>query len=54
MLYDWSEYSHPLVEFGQLASWGKCTDFPAGSYTPDFKPWVQSGYGMDLSKAPCE
>jgi len=54
VFYDWSEYNHPLVTYSQLANWGKCTDFPAGTYTPDFKPWVASGYGVDLSAKPCE
>ena len=54
VLYDWSEYNHPLITFEQLASWGKCLDFPAGSYTPDFKAWAASGYGLDLSAKPCE
>merc|ERR1719271_2271262 len=52
--YDWSEYGHPLVTFGQLANWGKCLDFEAGTYTPDFSTWAASGYGMDLSAKPCE
>ena len=54
VLYDWSEYNHPLITFEQLASWGKCLDFPVGSYTPDFKAWAASGYGLDLSAKPCE
>jgi Ca2+-transporting ATPase len=54
VLYDWSEYSHPLVTFTQLASWGKCLDFEPGSYEPDFSNWSKSGYGVDLSSKPCE
>jgi Ca2+-transporting ATPase len=53
VLYDWSEYGHPLVTFEQLATWGKCLDFPDGTYTPDFSIWAASGYGMDLSANPC-
>ena len=56
IFYDWSEYGQPLVTFEQLATWGKCLDFPKGSYTPDFTSWAAyggGGYGLDLSAAPC-
>jgi Ca2+-transporting ATPase len=52
--YDWSEYGHPLVTYSQLANWGKCPDFPPGTYTPDFSQWAASGYGLDLSAKPCD
>mmetsp|Transcript_9645 Transcript_9645/g.24917 ORF Transcript_9645/g.24917 Transcript_9645/m.24917 type:complete len:1066 (-) Transcript_9645:13-3210(-) len=49
--YDWSEYGHPLVDFSQLASWGKCMEDTA--FKPDFSTWVSHG-GPDLSAKPCE
>jgi len=58
ILYDWSEYSHPLVTYSQLANWGKCQVFaevlPDQPYAPDFTKWAASGYGVDLSAKPCE
>jgi len=53
--YDWAEYEHPLVTFGQLANWGKCQNFGEMDmpYAPDFSKWAASGYGMDLSADPC-
>jgi len=55
IFYDWSEYGHPLVTFDQLRTWGRCQDFPAGSYTPDFTQWAASGYApdYDLAANPC-
>jgi len=50
--YAWSEYGQPLVEFGQLANWGKCANFGA-AYAPDFSTWAAHG-GPDLSAAPCD
>jgi len=52
VLYDWSEYGHPLVTFGELASWGKCPEWKG--FEPDFSTWATSGYGLDLSAKPCE
>ena len=50
VLYDWSEYGHPLVEFGELATWGKCDN---AKFAPDFKSWTAAG-GPDLAAKPCE
>ena len=54
--YDWSEYSHPLVTYGQLSNWGKCTHFSElgldQNWPPAFGPWAANG-GMDLSAKPC-
>jgi len=54
--YDWSEYSHPLVTYGQLSNWGKCTRFAElgldQNWPPSFGPWAANG-GMDLSAKPC-
>ena len=54
--YDWSEYSHPLVTYGQLSNWGKCTAFSElgldQNWPPAFGPWAAKG-GMDLSAKPC-
>jgi len=52
--YDWSEYGHPLVTFDQLATWGKCTEWPTSAYNPDFSAWHKSGYGPDLSAKKCD
>jgi len=49
--YTWSEYSHPLVEFGQLTNWGKCLHFEG--YKPEFSTWHEFG-GPDLSRKPCD
>jgi Ca2+-transporting ATPase len=57
VFYDWAEYAHPLVTFEQLRNWGKCANYDEmgiGPYKPDFTKWSESGYGMDLSAAPCE
>jgi Ca2+-transporting ATPase len=59
IFYDWSEYGQPLVSFWQLANWGKCPSFEAGTYTPDFRQWASAGRngiggGVDLSAKPCE
>ena len=43
IFYDWSEYGQPLVSFWQLANWGKCPSFEAGTYTPDFRQWASAG-----------
>jgi len=54
--YDWSEYSHPLVTYGQLSNWGKCSAFAEmgldQNWPPAFGPWAANG-GMDLSAKPC-
>ena len=54
--YDWSEYSHPLVTYGQLSNWGKCSAFSEmgldQNWPPAFGPWAANG-GMDLSAKPC-
>jgi Ca2+-transporting ATPase len=48
--YDWSEYGHPLVQFTQLANWGKCDN---DEFSPDFSKWVAHG-APDLAAKPCE
>jgi len=48
--YDWSEYGHPLVQFTQLANWGKCDN---NEFSPDFSKWVAHG-GPNLTAKPCE
>merc|ERR1719197_1601222 len=55
--YDWSEYSHPLISYSQLANWGKCTEFAKheldANWPPSFGAWAANG-GLDLSAKPCD
>ena len=59
--YDWSEYGQPLVGFGQLASWGKCSEWSAdGSLTArDLQPFLASAHAPPgladavAAKGPC-
>merc|ERR1719213_799162 len=47
--YDWSEYSHPLVTYGQLSNRGKCTAFSElgldQNWPPAFGPCGQRRQG---------
>jgi len=57
VFYDWSEYSHPLIQYNQLSNWGKCSEFATMGIDQGWPPKFDSWTGvtaLDLSAKPCD